>query len=106
MDGLSVRFGGAGLGRLTSGSVTLSGSPEAVTAECAVGLPSAPLFALGLALAVVLVSAARGQAFDSEVAVALVGFVGGWYVFLRLSLRFRVLDLIKGATSGKPAPAV
>ena len=105
-EGPVVRFGGAPLGRLTSGTVVLSGSPEAVTAECSVGLPSGLPVLLGLTVAVVAFSAVRGVPLDGEVALALIWIVGGWYLFVRLSLRFRVLDLLKGATSGSPTPAV
>ena len=106
VDGAVVRFGGAPLSRLTSGAVVLSGSAEAVTAECSVGLPRWPAFLLGLASAVGALSAVRGVVFDSEVALILVWLVGGWYLFLCLGLRLRVLDLLKEATSGSPAPAM
>ena len=105
-DGLSVRFGETAFGPLTNGAVVLSGSPEAVTAECSVGLPSGPVFLLVLALVVGLGSAVRGVVFDGEVALLLCWLLGGWYVFLRVGLRFRLLDLLKESVSGNPARAV
>ena len=99
-----VKFDRTPFGRLTNGTIALSGSASSVVAECSVGLPRTLPFVLGLAAVVVAVSLLRGTMFDGEVALVAVWLIGGWYLFLRWSLRFRLLDLLKAATA-PPAPA-
>ena len=91
------------------GSVELSGSPDRVVADYSVPLPTgrfagATVFAL--AATAWLAETVFGDPFGPGLASGILWVLGGMYVMLRVSLKWRMLDLLKEAVAAARAPAV
>ena len=97
------------LWRAAQASAELSGSAKQITAHYSAPLPTgwtAGFVVLACAAAAWLAGGWFGEPFGGGLAFGLVWVLGGMYVLLRVSLQWRLLDLLKEATLPAPAPAV